>query len=350
MVKRIILFASGSGSNVENIIKYFKSNPKVEVIEVLTNNPKAGVIKRILPTRIPTNVFNKEQLDNGLLFNKIKQLKPDLIVLAGFLLKIPFDFTNSFINKIINIHPSLLPRHGGKGMYGERVHQSVKDAGDKETGITIHYVNQHYDEGSIIFQVKIKVEKEYSIKQIAKKVKQLEYKHYPEVIENLLFPKMRDKINIYTDGSSLGNPGPGGYGIVMEWEGNQYVKEFSDGFRMTTNNRMELLAVIVALESIKKQPMEVIIYSDSKYVVNAVQKKWVFGWEKKAFKDIKNPDLWQRYLNIQKKHKVNFQWIKGHNNHPKNERCDQLAVKAAKKSSTNVDVFFELNQNKPYPS
>lgn len=157
---------------------------------------------------------------------------------------------------------------------------------------------------------------------------------------------MSDKINIYTDGSSLGNPGPGGYGIIMEWVGKQYVKEFSDGFRFTTNNRMELLAVIIALETLKKQPIEVIVYSDSKYVIDAVQKKWVFNWEKKAFKDKKNPDLWKRYLNIHRKHKVNFYWIKGHNDHPQNERCDQLAVRAAKQSPVNVDSFFETNQKK----
>jgi ribonuclease HI len=157
---------------------------------------------------------------------------------------------------------------------------------------------------------------------------------------------MLDKINIYTDGSSLGNPGPGGYGIIMEWVGKQYVKEFSDGFRLTTNNRMELLAVIIALETLKKQPIEVMVYSDSKYVIDAVQKKWVFNWEKKAFKDKKNPDLWKRYLNIHRKHKVKFCWIKGHNDHPQNERCDQLAVRAAKQSPVNVDSFFETNQKK----
>jgi ribonuclease HI len=160
---------------------------------------------------------------------------------------------------------------------------------------------------------------------------------------------MTGRINIYTDGSSLGNPGPGGYGVIMEWEGKQYAREFSDGFRFTTNNRMELLAVIIALETLKKHPMEVMVYSDSKYVIDAVQKKWVFGWEKKAFKDKKNPDLWRRYLNIHRKHKVNFQWIKGHNDHQQNDRCDQLAVKAAKQSPVNVDAFFEQNQNKPLP-
>lgn len=152
---------------------------------------------------------------------------------------------------------------------------------------------------------------------------------------------MSEKINVYTDGSSLGNPGPGGYGIIMEWKGKQYVKEFSGGYRFTTNNRMELMAVIVALETLKKQPMEVTVYSDSKYVIDAVQKKWVFNWEKKAFKDKKNPDLWQRFLNIHRKHQVNFHWIKGHNAHPKNDRCDQIAVKAAKESPFKIDVFFE---------
>jgi len=155
---------------------------------------------------------------------------------------------------------------------------------------------------------------------------------------------MSDKINIYTDGSSIGNPGPGGYGVIMEWEGKQYIKEFSDGYRLTTNNRMELMAVIVALEKLKKQSMEVTIYSDSKYVIDSVQKKWLFNWEKKAFKDKKNPDLWKRYLNIHRKHQVNFQWIKGHNAHPQNERCDKLAVKAAKESPNKIDDFFEQNQ------
>ena len=188
MVKRIILFASGSGTNVENIIKYFKWNPQVEVVNVFTNNPKAGVIGLIRPMKIPINVFDKTQLNNGSLSHEITLLKPDLIVLAGFLLKIPLGFTTAFSDKIINIHPSLLPKYGGKGMYGDRVHQSVKEAGDKETGISIHYVNEHYDEGSIIFQAKTKIGEEDNIQYIANKVQQLEYKHYPEVIENLLFP------------------------------------------------------------------------------------------------------------------------------------------------------------------
>ena len=136
------------------------------------------------------------------------------------------------------------------------------------------------------------------------------------------------KILIYTDGSSRGNPGPGGYGIVMQVEGTSYVKEFFEGFRLTTNNRMELLAIIVALEQITKEKQEVLVTTDSKYVVNSVDKKWVFGWEKKQFKGKKNPDLWKRFLKIYRKHEVHFKWVKGHNNHPQNERCDFLAVQA----------------------
>ena len=185
----MFLIASGSGTNADNIIKYFERIPLVEVVNVMTNNPRAGVIDRIRLMKIPTKVFDKTQLNNGSLGQQIALLAPDLIVLAGFLLKIPLDFTTAFTDKIINIHPSLLPKHGGKGMYGDRVHQSVKDAGDRETGISIHYVNEHYDEGSIIFQARVKVGEQDRIQQIANKVHQLEYKHYPEVIENLLFPK-----------------------------------------------------------------------------------------------------------------------------------------------------------------
>lgn len=148
-------------------------------------------------------------------------------------------------------------------------------------------------------------------------------------------------IYLYTDGSSLGNPGPGGYGLRLEWEGMSYVKEFSQGFVRTTNNRMELMAVIVGLELLKKQPLEVLVYSDSKYVIDSVEKKWVFGWEKKAFKDKKNSDLWKRFLIIYRKHKVHFQWVKGHNQHPQNERCDQLAVAAAKGENLIPDTAFE---------
>jgi len=148
-------------------------------------------------------------------------------------------------------------------------------------------------------------------------------------------------IIIYTDGSSRGNPGPGGYGIVMQKHGTNYSKEFSEGFKKTTNNRMELLAVIVALEKLKKHNQKVHIYTDSKYVSDSVEKKWVFSWESKGFKNKKNADLWIRFLSVYKKHKVSFFWVKGHNNNPLNERCDYLAVEASKQPSLNIDVGYE---------
>ena len=149
------------------------------------------------------------------------------------------------------------------------------------------------------------------------------------------------EIHIYTDGSALGNPGPGGYGIIIEWVGKGYIKEFSRGFKYTTNNRMELWAVIDALEKLKKKPMDVLVISDSKYVIEAIDKKWVFGWQKKNFKGKKNPDLWKRFLKIYPQHNVKFQWVKGHNDHPQNERCDQLAVTAAKDMAIEQDTYYE---------
>jgi ribonuclease HI len=154
------------------------------------------------------------------------------------------------------------------------------------------------------------------------------------------------QVHIYTDGAAKGNPGNGGYGIVMELVGSNYKKEFYEGFRYTTNNRMELLAVIVGLEKITKPNMKVLVISDSKYVVDAVEKKWVFGWEKKGFKDKKNPDLWMRFLKIYRQHQVDFKWIKGHNNHPQNERCDELAVMASGLPNLSVDAFYEKEEQK----
>ena len=153
-------------------------------------------------------------------------------------------------------------------------------------------------------------------------------------------------VHIYTDGAAKGNPGPGGYGVVMEWVGKPYKKEFYEGFRYTTNNRMELLAVIVGLEKLKNKGTSVLVISDSKYVVDSVVKKWVFGWEKKGFVGKKNPDLWQRFLKIYRHHKVDFKWIKGHNNHPQNERCDELAVYAASQKNLVADVFYESEEKK----
>ena len=138
------------------------------------------------------------------------------------------------------------------------------------------------------------------------------------------------KITVFTDGSSRGNPGPGGYGIIMCAPEHNYRKEFSAGYRLTTNNRMELLAVIVSLENLRSKGHKVDIYSDSKYVVDSVSKGWLAGWVAKGFKDKKNPDLWRRYIEAAKGQYVSFHWIKGHNEHPENERCDALAVAAAR--------------------
>jgi ribonuclease HI len=156
---------------------------------------------------------------------------------------------------------------------------------------------------------------------------------------------MQHEVHIYTDGAAKGNPGNGGYGVVMELVGSPYKKEFYEGFRLTTNNRMELLAVIVGLEKLKNPKTKVLVVSDSKYVVDAVEKKWVFGWEKKNFSGKKNPDLWIRFLKIYRKHQVDFKWIKGHNNHPQNERCDELAVMASMQEKLSVDAFYESEKD-----
>jgi ribonuclease HI len=152
---------------------------------------------------------------------------------------------------------------------------------------------------------------------------------------------MSHDVHIYTDGAAKGNPGPGGYGVVMEWVGKPYKKEFYEGFRHTTNNRMELLAVIVGLEKLKNPKSKVLVVSDSKYVVDSVLKGWVFGWEKKGFTGKKNPDLWIRFLKIYREHHVDFKWIKGHNNHLQNERCDALAVMGSQGSQLSIDAFYE---------
>ena len=146
-------------------------------------------------------------------------------------------------------------------------------------------------------------------------------------------------INIYTDGASKGNPGNGGYGVVILY--NQHRKELSQGFKKTTNNRMELLAVIAGLEALKNEGAKVTVYSDSKYVVDAIEKGWLWNWIKKNFVKVKNPDLWQRFILVYKRHHVKFQWVKGHAGIVENERCDQLAVAAAKKSNLPPDEGYQ---------
>jgi ribonuclease HI len=151
-------------------------------------------------------------------------------------------------------------------------------------------------------------------------------------------------INIYTDGASSGNPGPGGFGVILQ--SGKYYKEISEGYRKTTNNRMELLAVITGLESIKKTGQEIMVYSDSKYIIDSVDKKWVFNWVRTNFKDKKNKDLWLRFLQVYKQHQIRFTWVKGHNGHPENERCDELAVQASKEKDLLIDTYFEKKELK----
>jgi len=146
-------------------------------------------------------------------------------------------------------------------------------------------------------------------------------------------------IQIFTDGAAKGNPGPGGYGAILKF--GAHSKELSEGFRLTTNNRMELLAVIRALQELKSSSYAIQIYSDSKYVVDAVEKGWIWNWQKKGFKDKKNPDLWQMYIPLHQQFKPKFIWIKGHNGHPENERCDQLAVAAAEGNRLQIDQGYE---------
>ncbi len=152
-------------------------------------------------------------------------------------------------------------------------------------------------------------------------------------------------IEIYTDGASSGNPGPGGYGVILRSEG--HYKELSAGFRKTTNNRMELLATITGLEAIKSIDQEVLIYSDSKYVIDTIEKRWIYGWMKKGFAGKKNKDLWIRFMSVYTKHKVKFKWVKGHNGHLENERCDELAVQASKdRTNFLIDSVFEQENQK----
>lgn len=147
------------------------------------------------------------------------------------------------------------------------------------------------------------------------------------------------EIVIYTDGCSRGNPGPGGYGVILQ--SGQLKKEISQGFRLTTNNRMELMAVITGLEALKIEKSNVTIYTDSRYVADAVEKGWIYGWIKKRFKGIKNPDLWMRFLEVYKRHRVKFIWIKGHSEIPGNERCDQMAVEASFGKNLSEDIGYQ---------
>jgi phosphoribosylglycinamide formyltransferase-1 len=185
--KQLVLLASGSGSNVENIAKYFEHASNITIATVLTNKRDAKVIDRCNRLKINCLYFNKQAFsESDCILNVLKSINPDLIVLAGFLWKIPEKLILAFPNRIINIHPALLPKYGGKGMYGNHVHEAVKKSKDAQTGITIHYVTANYDEGAIIHQATTKILPEDKVEQIAGKVHQLEYEHFPKVIEELL--------------------------------------------------------------------------------------------------------------------------------------------------------------------
>ena len=187
MAKNIAILASGNGSNAENIFNFFKTSSSINVVLICCNNKDAYVVKRAKNLNVPMFVFTKKEDKNFYnLKNILKKHNVDFIALAGFLLKIPENILLNYSDKIINIHPALLPKYGGKGMYGKHVHQAVKENHETETGITIHYVNEAYDEGEVIFQAKVTIENEDSIEIIASKVHELEQANFPKVIQNLL--------------------------------------------------------------------------------------------------------------------------------------------------------------------
>lgn len=189
-MKKIVVFASGSGTNAENIIKYFKGSAIGEVVSVFTNNANAKVIDRAKNNAVPVEIFTKTELYESNFVQKINAIKPDLIVLAGFLLKFPDGLITAYPDKVINIHPALLPKYGGKGMYGMHVHRAVVENKEKETGISIHYVNEHYDEGAIIFQKSVTVLGTDTSEVVAEKIHELEQKYFPGVIEDILKSKV----------------------------------------------------------------------------------------------------------------------------------------------------------------
>lgn len=186
-MKRIAVFASGSGSNAQKIIEYLEGNEQIEISLVLTNNPNAYVLERASNLGVPAYVFDRQMFyQSGEVHDILKRIGIDFIVLAGFLWLVPLDILRSWPNRIVNIHPALLPKYGGKGMYGDRVHRAVIEAGEKETGISIHYVNEKYDEGEIIFQEKLEILPNDTPESIAERIHVLEHKHYPEVIRKLV--------------------------------------------------------------------------------------------------------------------------------------------------------------------
>lgn len=185
-MKSLVVFASGKGSNADNLINYFLKQNKARVVVIFTNNPNSGAVDVAKKHNLPAVVFSKDDLNSEVVINKVKFFNPDLIILAGFLLKIPPAIISYFSGKIVNLHPSLLPKYGGKGMYGNFVHEAVVSNHEIETGITIHWVDENYDQGAIIAQYRTAISIGEEISEVARKVAKLEQKYFPQVIENLL--------------------------------------------------------------------------------------------------------------------------------------------------------------------
>ena len=185
-MKKIVIFASGSGTNAQNIVLHFNNSSKLNQFHIFSNNANAIVLEKARNLAVPTKIFSKEELNSDVLLKNLIEIQPDLIILAGFLLKFPSNCIAAFPNKIINIHPALLPKYGGKGMYGMHVHRAVVENKDVETGITIHYVNENYDEGNIIFQERVALSGDETPEEVADKIHELEQTHFPLIIEKIL--------------------------------------------------------------------------------------------------------------------------------------------------------------------
>ena len=185
-MKKIVIFASGSGTNAQNIVRHFNNSSKIHQFHIFSNNANAKVLEKAKVLSVPTKIFSKDDLNSEVLIDHLKEIQPDLIVLAGFLLKFPTNCIEAFPNKILNIHPALLPKYGGKGMYGMHVHRAVVENKDAETGITIHYVNENYDEGNIIFQKSVPLTGTESPEDVADKIHELEQTYFPIIIEKIL--------------------------------------------------------------------------------------------------------------------------------------------------------------------
>ena len=185
-MKKIVIFASGSGTNAQNIVLHFTNSSKSHQFHIFSNNANAKVLEKAQNLAVPTKIISKDDLNSEVLLNYLMEIQPDLIILAGFLLKFPSNCIEAFPNKIINIHPALLPKYGGKGMYGMNVHRAVVENKEAETGITIHYVNENYDEGNIIFQTSVSLSGEETPDDVANKIHELEQAHFPVIIEEII--------------------------------------------------------------------------------------------------------------------------------------------------------------------